>query len=284
MAILLDFNPVVISAISVTPANMIDKGAIRHMALNMILSYKNKFSKEYGELIICCDSGNTWRKDAFPYYKIGRKKTREESALDWKLIMTTLDEMCQELKDYFPYKVIKIDRAEADDIIAVLANYIVANNSLDFFGTPEPIMIVSGDKDFKQLHSADIHQYAPVLKKRLYEKDPVRFLLEHIVIGDKSDSIPNIRSQDDVFALAKRQSPITEKFLESILESKDIPSEYMDNFKRNQLLVDLSFVPLEYKTKIIEAYLNYKPASKIRLSTYMMNHGLKQLYDKIQQF
>ena len=52
--------------------------------------YKSKFGKKYGDIIICCDDKNYWRKQTFPHYKANRKKFREESDYDWNLIFESL--------------------------------------------------------------------------------------------------------------------------------------------------------------------------------------------------
>lgn len=285
MAILLDFNAVVISAISVIPKTILDDGGIRHIALNMLLSYKKKFSQQYGELIICCDSKNTWRADYFPYYKLDRKKNREESHVDWEIIYKALNEIYNELVEFFPYKVIKVDKTEADDVIAVLANHITHNNvSDDLFGETEEVIIISSDKDFRQLHNNKVKQYSPKLKQIIVETDPNRYLIEHIIRGDKSDSIPNIKSQDDIFLTGKKQSGITAKFIDEICEKGIVPSEFKKNYDRNRKLIDLSLVPEQYSNSIVELYKSYKPASKIKLLPYMSNKGLRQLYDKASEF
>jgi len=96
---------------------------IRHVVLNMLQSYKKKYGKEYGELVICCDDRDYWRRDVFPYYKAGRKKAREESGLPWKLIFDTISQLKEDIKTNFPYQVLQVSKAEADDIIAVLCKH-----------------------------------------------------------------------------------------------------------------------------------------------------------------
>lgn len=285
MTILVDFNPVVISAISVMTSNDgLDERSIRHLCINMLLSYKNKFSADYGEMVITCDSKDSWRKDIYPYYKFSRKKSREDSPLDWPLIFSILNEIHEELMHYFPYKVIKIDKLEADDIIGVLSRYITANKTVGLWGDAEKVLIVSGDKDFNQLHDANIRQWTPKFKRFLVETNPSRFLAEHIIIGDKSDGVPNIKSPDDIFVLDKRQSPIHEKFLESVLSTGIVPEEYKENYERNRKMIDLSLIPDEYQQAIIAEYESIKPASRMKLMTYFTKKGLNQLYDKANQF
>ena len=187
------------------------KNLIRHVVLSSIKSYKKKYGKQYGNIVIACDSRNYWRKDFFPNYKGRRKKAREESDLDWTFIFETLNELKSDLAEYFQYKVISVDKCEADDVIAVLTM------NTQEFGQYEDVMIVSSDKDFKQLHQYDnVAQFSPMLKKliKINKKELHAWMIEHIVKGDSGDGIPNILSNDDVFMNGERQKPVSAKRLQ----------------------------------------------------------------------
>jgi len=121
--IILDLNQVMISnmMMQLNHSDEVEEDLVRHMILNSIRMYKQKFSADYGELIIACDDKNYWRKDIFPYYNAHRKEDRKASTHDWNKIFECLNKIRDELKEYFPYRVIQVDRAEADDIIGVLA-------------------------------------------------------------------------------------------------------------------------------------------------------------------
>ena len=41
--------------------------------------------------------------------------------------------------------------------------------------------------------------------------DPIVFLREQIIKGDRSDGVPNILSDDDIFLRDERQKPINKK-------------------------------------------------------------------------
>jgi len=291
MAIILDFNPVVISAVHIGGREFgesLNESIIRHMVLNMILSYRKKFSNEYGKLIIACDSNNgkSWRRDIFPYYKIKRSESREKSALDWGMVFKSLDSITDELIQYCPYHIIKVDSCEADDIIAVLTKHITENEPIvtGIYEEDQPILIVSGDKDFKQLHKfKNVRQYIPREKKYMSrEANAEKFLKEHIIRGDSGDSIPNLFSDDDCFAVKKRQKNCTDELVERHLDN--IPDELMDNYTRNKQLIDLEMVPEHHKQSIIETYTNYKIQSKTKLMSYMISKQLKTLYEQAQFF
>jgi len=247
--------------------------------------YNVKFKGEYGDIVICCDDKKYWRRDYFPYYKAGRKKDREASPFDWNMIFETLNKVRDEIKEYFPYKVIQVDKTEADDVIATLAHKfgVPLKNS-----TTEKILILSSDKDFMQLQKfANVEQFSPMGKKFLRTNTPEAFLKEHIIRGDRSDGIPNFMSADDTFVTEARQKPVTEKKLNKWLEEE--PESFCDevmlrNYKRNELLIDLSKIPTEYQEKILETYDNTPKRGREKLLNYFIQNRMKQLTEHIQEF
>jgi hypothetical protein len=227
--------------------------------------------------VLCCDNRKYWRKDYFPFYKAGRKKTREKSDLDWHLIFDMLAKFKVELKENFPYKVIDVEGAEADDIIGTL---------VPIYSAHQKILILSSDGDFLQLQNyKGVKQYNPSQKKYIISPDPVMDLKEKIIRGDKGDGIPNMLSPSDCFVRDLRQKPITQKTLEKYLNEdvKNFSYEEAVNFGRNQTLIDLSFIPQEIKEKIINSYEETVPA-KGKLLNYFIEHKLKNLMEVIEEF
>jgi 5'-3' exonuclease len=287
--ILVDLNQVMISNLMMqlnsNASNPIDENLIRHMVLNSIRMYNVKFKDTYGDIVICCDDKKYWRRDFFPYYKAGRKKDRDASPFDWNLIFETLNKVRDEIKEHFPYKVIQVDKTEADDVIATLTQKfgVQLKNS-----TTEKILILSSDKDFMQLQKfANVEQFSPMGKKFLKCGDPDKFLKEHIFKGDRSDGIPNFLSCDDTFVTEARQKPVTEKKLNKWLEEE--PESFCDevmlrNYKRNELLIDLSKIPTEYQEKILDAYDNAPKRGREKLLNYFIQNRMKQLMEHIQEF
>jgi hypothetical protein len=55
--ILLDYNQISISNLMVhmNKNAILEEDLVRHMILNSIRLYKNRFSDKYGEVVICCD-------------------------------------------------------------------------------------------------------------------------------------------------------------------------------------------------------------------------------------
>lgn len=282
--IIVDLNQTMISNFMAQIGNHtnipIEEDLLRHMILNSIRSYNAKFKAEYGEMVIACDDKRYWRRELFPYYKANRKKAREKSEIDWNAVFEILNRVRDELKEYFPYRVIQVDTAEADDVIGTLCH--------EFGNTGEPILIVSGDKDFKQLQSyMNVRQYDPVRKRWLEERDPDKYLKEHILRGDQGDGVPNFLSRDDTFVVSGRQKPIRSNKLSIWLDQE--PEAFCDetmlrNFKRNQQLVDLSMIPEHIKAKVMESYQAQSGKGRDKLFNYFVEKRLKNLLTDIGQF
>jgi len=280
--ILVDLNQVLLAGLMAQIANQkgkLDEHLIRHMILNIIRNHVKNFKAEYGEVVLCCDNRKYWRKELFPFYKAGRKKTRDKSDLDWHMIFDMLTKFKQELRENFPYKVIDVENAEADDIIGTL---------VPLYAPHQKILILSSDGDFLQLqmYGKNVKQYNPSQKKYVYSVDPLLELKEKIIRGDKGDGIPNIFSPSDTFVRELRQKPITQKVIEKYLNES--PDKWNDGyaltgFYRNETLIDLRFIPKEVKENIINTYEETKPA-KGKLLNYFIEHKLKNLMEVIEEF
>lgn len=263
---------------------------LRHMVINTLRSHYTKFKGEYGELVIACDSKKYWRKDHFPYYKANRKKLREESGYNWNLIFDTINLLKQELKDFFPYKVLEVQGAEADDIIATLSKWSQTNDLGEgMFQEPKPLLVISGDHDFIQLQKyPNVKQFSPIQKKFVKsDKKPSEVVLEHIIKGDKGDGIPNILTADDAIVNGERQKPITSKKLNEWLSdpiSMPRDENFLRNFQRNKLLTDLSQIPQEIENEILNTFVNYPAKDKSMLLDYFIEHKMKNMIELIEEF
>ena len=281
--IIVDINQIMISNLMVQingrDAPELNEDLVRHMVLNSLRAHNKKFRKEYGEMVIACDSSNVWRREIFPNYKAGRKANRAKSEHDWSLIFDIISKVKNEIKTFLPYKVIEIDTAEADDIIAVLCR-----------GTTEKVLILSGDKDFIQLQNTNndrIKQYNPVLNKFVgQDENPTLYLKEHILKGDRSDGIPNVLSDDNVFVEGRRQKPLSKKRINSWVEeiSMTFTEEEQRNYNRNRTLIDLSCIPQTLEDKINNEFLNVEVATRDKILGYFINKKLKTLIESIDEF
>jgi hypothetical protein len=278
MSILVDFSGVSIAGIcaSVKEFPSFETSIIRHYVLNMIRSYRSKYYHKYGELIICCDDQNYWRKKYFPYYKAKRSSQKAKSKIDWGELHRNMDIIKAELAEEFPYVVIQVPDCEGDDLIAVLSR------------SAGPHLIVSNDHDMVQLQRNDVDVYAPSKGKKLArERDMQSFLMEQILRGCDGDGVPNVLSDDDTFVNPdKRQRPLREAKLQELMKDVGSGEEIRRNFSRNQTLVDLGMIPDEIVDQINDTYdkLNAEKTQRRDLTPYFIQHRLANLYDYIDQF
>ena len=288
--IIVDLNQIMISNLMVQingkNAETLSEDLVRHMVLNSLRAHNKKFRKEYGEMVIACDSKNVWRREFFPNYKAGRKANREKSEHDWDAIFNMLATIKNEIKTFMPYKVMEVESCEADDIIATLIkkvkNMIIPEHK-------KKILILSGDKDFIQLHGPNVRQYNPVLNKFVGKgEDPVIYIREHILKGDRSDGIPNVLSDDNVFIEGRRQKPLSKKKLNNWVNDvffyTNFTEEEEKNYNRNRKLIDLSSIPQEIEDKINNEFNDVKVASRDKILGYFINKKLKTLIEVIDEF
>ena len=286
--IIVDINQIMISNLMVQingrNAVELNEDLVRHMVLNSLRGHNKKFRKEYGEMVIACDSKNVWRREIFPNYKAGRKATREKSQHDWDAIFSMLHTIKDEIRSFLPYKVIELETAEADDIIATLVkriqNQVGPNHE-------KKVLILSGDKDFIQLHGPNVKQYNPVLNKFVGKgEDPIIYIREHILKGDRSDGVPNVLSDDNVFIDGRRQRPLSKKKIESWVNEvfMTFTEEEQKNYSRNRKLIDLSCIPPELEDKIINEFIDAKVASRDKILNYFITKKLKTLIEVIDEF
>ena len=277
--IIIDMNQISLASLmmhlNMTKQKTVDEGMVRHMILNSIRLYRNMFKEEYGEVILTYDSKHYWRRDYFPQYKMNRKKARENDSKDWDNIFGVLNKIKAEFKEYLPYKYLEVYGAEADDIIGTLCKQ-------EF----EPIMIVSGDKDFIQLHKYEnVNQYSPIVKKHINGHNPDTYIRTHILKGDTSDGVPNVLSPDITFTEGLRQRPLGKKKIENWLESMDsMPNETKRNYQRNEKLINLDKIPQELEEQILYEIDEAPHGDRSKLLNYFIDNKLKELTESIGDF
>jgi hypothetical protein len=261
----------------------IEENMVRHMILNNIRYLKQKFGYEYGEVIIACDNNNYWRKQQFPYYKANRRKLQDQSEIDWKSVFEFFNKIKGELKEYFPYKVIEVETAEADDIIGTIIHEVCgACREIN-----KDILILSADKDYIQLHVyPNIKQYDTVRKRWITHENPKKFLIEHIIKGDSSDGIPNVLSCDDCFVTNTRQKSITKAIIENYIRYNLYPPDDVNvvNVLRNRNLIDFTQIPEHIQAKIRSQYYVKENRDRKKLLSYFMVHKLKNLIERLAEF
>lgn len=163
----------------------------KHYILEELFQIKQEFGNKYGELLICLDKSadGYWRKDFYSGYKSGRKKGRDESNVDFPAVFKEIDELINQIRENLPWKVLEVSKAEADDIILVLART---------FGKVEKVLIHSPDKDMiqAQRETDNVSQFSPLTKKWLIPENKhdhmEDWIMEHVCLGDDSDDVPKV--------------------------------------------------------------------------------------------
>ena len=286
MAILVDYNQVMLASLFAGIGNHtdmdVDENLLRHMFLNSIRANRKKFTDEYGEIVLCVDNKDVWRRDYFPYYKANRKKSRDESELDWNKLFESIHRIRSEIDEFFPYKVISVERCEADDVIAT----IIHEYGTDLNMGSEKYLILSGDKDFIQLHTyANVDQYDPVRKRWIRNDKPEQYLSEHVLKGDVGDGVPNILSSDNCLAIGERQRPMTKKRMATYLsDPESMDEETKLRYNRNKKMIDLSQIPEEYKEQVLSQFVVEKEIGREHLFNFFVKKKLKNLLTDIQDF
>jgi 5'-3' exonuclease len=281
--IIFDYNQVAISNLMEQIGSSkapVEENLVRHMILNTMRTYIKRFKESHGpEVVIACDNRKYWRRDIFPHYKASRKKNRDASGHDWNSIFECLHKIKEELKEYSPYKVIDVDGAEADDVIASLVMK---------YSPHSKVMILSSDKDFAQLQKyPNVEQFSPILKRYIKEPLPSVQLKQMIIRGDKGDGVPNILTKDDVFVVGGRQKPITEAKIINWLNQD--PTEFCNeemlrNYSRNESLIDLTKIPQTIVSEILDKYETTQAKTKSVFMNYMIANKLKNLIEVLDEF
>lgn len=307
--IVIDFSGMVYMNCHTTLKNPADLTMenVRHYVLEDIRRYNKKYRGKYGQLIICMDNthNGNWRKHYFPEYKAKRKEGRDKSVFNWTLFFEYFEQIKNELKEFFPYIIIDQPGTEADDAIGWLAETKMIN---------EPMMIISADKDFKQLQKyADVKQYSYIVRKQIDESYPLRYIKEHTIRGDAADGIPNVMSDDNVFITpGKKQKSIMTKDMDRWLKlplsivkeelamklvikptEKNLNNEFTfeqalekieANWKRNTRMVDLEYVPDFFKNKFQEQFDTPPKGKSNRLYSYFIKKNLPIMINFIDDF
>lgn len=269
--ILVDANQIAISHLMVRSKieDGINIDSVRKSIVRVIGRIAKKYGPEYGQMVLCYDDKNYWRREVFPFYKKNRKQEREASKYDWDQVFSVLNIIRDELKGNFPYKVLQVQGAEADDIVASLC---MDNSKRE---APEKVLILSADKDFIQLHKYDfVSQYDPIRNRWIENEDPVMYLQEHIIRGDRSDGIPNILTCDDAIVTGKPQKKMSKDKIASLANMS--PDEFTNfirlrNWKRNAELIDFGRIPAAVVDRILNASSKTKVEPTVNLNYFIDN-------------
>lgn len=300
------------------------KALFIHKFLNDLRYIYAANKNKYSEMVLCLDDHSTsnWKKSFYPEYKAQRKKSRDEGEVDFKEFFKLVDELLQEVREAFHFKVISIPKCEADEIIAVLT---------EKYHSTKQILIVSVDKDFNQLFKyKNVKIYNPIKLKHVKpftQKELLEWKTEHIFLGDSADNIPKVVSdtefspefikflnKNDIYVTdvySFKQLNISNKLISDFMEISDKPiykktrfgpkalSKFLENFednmklnplywenyKRNEKLVLFEYIPDDLKNDIVTTFNNLENNYDIgRIMQFFMKNKLIELYSSYQDF
>ena len=258
---LLDFSTILYKSfhLAVRIAKEEERSISRIDIMEKLFFMMNRVFSTYKKCYVIMDGeyGNDWRRKIFPEYKHGRKKHSEINVL-----YDCLDEI-RELLSFYPCKIIRVKKAEADDSIYILAEKYSPENN---------ILVLTTDKDLIQLinYFKKLEVYN-MFDKKYYEKDDL-IVEKKIIIGDPSDNILGI-------------TRIGIKTFEKMIEDKELYKEktkgYENLIETFRKVVDLRLIPDKIKELILEQdekeiFNEYLP-EKIEWHFYMNKY--KRLLD-----
>lgn len=259
---------------------------IRHLVLDTLRFNVVKFKGEYPEIVIAFDDRNYWRRQKAWYYKKRRQIEHEESEWDWDRLNNFLNPVFEEIRQNMPYLGLKVEFAEADDIIAVVTKKAV--------GEGRRVLVVSADSDFTQLQKYNgVRQWSPPQKKWVTPKygSPRNDLRYKNIKGDKKDSIACIKIRNDYIVTkveGERAPAVKSSELEAWLDADDpttlMTPEWAARYKENEELRDFEFIPKDIENSIIEAYNTPKSGSKAKMERYFMDNKLSRMFEKLSDF
>lgn len=255
----------------------VDDNLVRHTLLSQYTRINDKYRSGFGDIVICNDSDNYWRKDVYCGYKQQRKEQREKiQGINWNHLYETFDNIKEEVKTNLPYKSLQIKRCEADDLIYVLCKA---------YSDSEKILVVSSDKDMIQLMQfKNVSIYSPRTDKIIkFVGNADELLFVHILRGDVSDNIPNVLTETKTFLSKKeRQKPMTSKKIKQFRE--DISLLDQKNLERNRTLIDLSYIPTELEEDILRAFADTIPPDRKNIFEYLVSNKMKLLLEHVESF
>jgi 5'-3' exonuclease len=266
---------------------------IRNGVLSMLRSYKKKFREQSGNMVVACDGNHYWRYDIFPHYKSSRKEARKKDDMPWELIKPCVETLIDELSAVMPYRFIRHDKAEADDVIAILVEDVV-NKTPIMDGLEEgyePVLLVNKDKDIQQLLKYNhVRMFSPYTNQYIQREGTAKeFLRRMILCGDAGDSVPNVFSPEDSFVTKTRQKPATEAKMKPFLESKNMLDATDDEQIKKRMLLNMRLIsfdaiPPKIRREVVEMYNQPIQGSRMALYQYLVKNRCDMALDKIEEF
>lgn len=222
-------------------------------------------------IAVAFDIGKNFRKEKYPFYKEGRKKTPEELHMQEPYARKILKAMGVPYFELAPY--------EADDIIGTFAQMVLEND--DFEGCiissdRDLLQLVSPQLEMKLLKQKDYIRYNMETFKKDYGMDPIHIIDLKALAGDASDNIPGVSGIGEKTALnLLHEYGTLEGIYENIDKIKGKTKEKLENDK------DKAFMSKEIATIYREVPLDIKDLENIRY-TPLDGKELEGLYEELE--
>lgn len=259
----------------------------KYQLFNSIWSYIWKFDVNIDEVVLAVDAHKSWRKVLFSRYKEKRASDRDKSEVDWDMLHNHLNSYVDELAEFIPFKTLKIQNCEADDIIGVLCLHIKESNYI----------VVSNDEDYNQLCDADrVRVYNPKAKKWVTCDDVESFVVSKCLMGQAKDGIFNVKTSLDwgltedtqkEDGTPKRKPGFGPKTLEKVM--KDGYEKWLEKnnlqkrFDFNRNLIDFNKIPETIQKRIISSYVSYKYPDPSNIYEFFRRNGFRSFLEKYEQ-
>ena len=232
------------------------------------------------EPIICLEH-KSWRKDIYPLYKENRKEAKEKDEM-LEIFFEARSIVIDFLKKYTNIKIIQVEGAEGDDIIAVLTQYLYKNNK---------ITIISNDRDFHQLLRFKNVRIFDTIKKnyKLARFDKVEYY-EKLIKGDAGDNIPSAYprikkeliesiaiNEDNLkkeFEKNKVQQEKQKEILNSLFKYFNIPVS--SDLDKNLNIAKMIFEEVKNKVKKAKEFNEYNDNKKLK-ETHKFINNIKKM-------
>jgi 5'-3' exonuclease len=219
------------------------------MYLDSIIKLIGKKNYKNSEVIFCMDSPkeDLWRTELKPDYKGDRCDLTKKSNFKPTFEYTYNKIIPKLIKENQNMSSIRLDKLEADDIIAIICK------EYELINKNRIIYLISGDADFFQLGRKNLFftNYKTKELKELDKKEALHLLTSKIILGDKSDCIPSIFTKKTALKLKKELIESDEKLIEYL----NLNPESKKQYELNKKMIDFNNIPPKFYNKIIK-YIN----------------------------
>jgi 5'-3' exonuclease len=284
-------------------------GLALHVTFISILKAHRQHKPDH---IIFALESRSWRKDHTASYKANRKVTKDKmtvrEAEEDKEFWQCYEELTNWLNERTNSSVIKVEQAEADDIIA---RWIALHPS-------DTHVILSNDSDFHQLLAENVTMYNglanhlitlegvfddngkqvidKLTKKHKTVGDPKWILFEKCMRGDPTDNVMSACPGVRVKGTAKRVG-LTEAFadrdrkgwawnnlmLQRWVDHNGTEHRVLDRYDANRVLIDLTAQPTDIRDKIDAALMAVTPRENRQIGTQLIKFCAKFELNKISE-